>query len=90
MIILRRNKKVIELYPIGPAKGALNNRRKPIFFGNFKLHETDGKIRPQRFIIQQDNVETFKSPKELIKILRKQKILIATKDEKLEIGRAHV
>lgn len=84
MIILRRNKKVIELYPIGPAKGALNNRRKPIFFGNFKLHETDGKIRPQRFIIQQDNVETFKSPKELIKILRKQKILIATKDEKLE------
>ena len=84
MIILRRNKKVIEVYPIGSPKGALNHRREPLFFGYFKLVDVDGKIRPQRFIIRQDNVETFKSPKELIKILRKQKILLATKDEELE------
>lgn len=84
MIILRRNKKVIEVYPIGSAKGALNHRREPLFFGYFKLVDMDGKIRPQRFIIRQDNVESFKSPKDLIRILRKQKILVATKDDKLE------
>lgn len=84
MIILRRNKKNVELYPIGPAKGALNNQRKPLFFSYFKLQEHDGKIRPYRFIIQQDNVETLKSPKEAIKILRKQNVLLATKDEDIE------
>ncbi len=85
MIILRRNKKVVEVYPIGSAKGALNNQRKPLFFGYFKLQEnSNGKIRPQRFIIRQDNIETLKSPKDLIKILRKQNILLATKDEEIE------
>ncbi|MBO7719449.1 MAG: DEAD/DEAH box helicase, partial [Methanosphaera sp.] len=84
MIILRRNKKIVELYPIGPAKGALNSKRVPLFYGYFKLHETDGKIRPYRFIIRQDNVETIKMPKEAIKIMRKQNILLATKDENIE------
>lgn len=84
MIILRRNKKNIELYPIGPAKGALNAERKPIFYSYFKIREINGKIRPYRFIIKQDNLETLKSPKEVIKILRKQKVLVATKDEDLE------
>lgn len=84
MIVLRRNKKNVELYPIGPAKGALNNQRKPLFFSYFKLQEHDGKIRPYRFIIQQDNVETLKTPKEAIKILRKQNVLLATPDEDIE------
>lgn len=84
MIILRRNKKLVELYPIGSAKGALNTQRKPLFYGSFKLHEVDGKIRPHRFIIQQDNVETLKSPKDVIRILRKQNVLLATKDEEIE------
>lgn len=84
MIILRRNKKNVELYPIGPAKGALNSQRKPLFYSYFKLQENNGKIRPYRFIIQQDNVETLKSPKEVIKILRKQSVLLATKDENIE------
>lgn len=84
MIILRRNKKNIELYPIGPAKGALNAERKPIFYSYFKIKEINGKIRPYRFIIQQDNLEILKSPKEVIKTLRKQNVLVATKDEDLE------
>ncbi|RAP44417.1 MAG: DEAD/DEAH box helicase [Methanosphaera sp. rholeuAM6] len=84
MIILRRNKKNVEVYPIGSAKGALNTERVPLFFGYFRLQENDGKIRPYRFIIQQDNVETFKSPKELIKILRKQNVLLANRDEDIE------
>ena len=84
MIILRRNKKIIELYPIGSAKGALNNQRKPLFYSYFKLHEDNGKIRPQRFIIKQDNVETLKSPKDVIRTLRKQNVLLATEDEEIE------
>lgn len=84
MIILRRNKKNVELYPIGPAKGALNSEREPLFYSYFKLKENNGKIRPYRFIIQQDNIETLKSPKEVIKILRKQSVLLATKDEDIE------
>ena len=84
MIILRRNKKNVELYPIGPAKGALNNERNPLFYSYFKLQENNGKIRPYRFIIQQDNVELLKSPKEVIRILRKQNVLLATKDEDIE------
>ena len=59
MIILRRNKKIVELYPIGSAKGALNTQREPLFYSYFKLHEVDGKIRPQRFIIQHNNIETL-------------------------------
>lgn len=84
MIILRRNKKIVELYPIGPAKGALNSKRKPLFYSYFKLYEDDGKIRPYRFIIRQDNVETIKMPKDAIKIMRKQNVLLATKDENIE------
>ncbi len=84
MIILRRNKKIVELYPIGPAKGALNTKRVPLFYSYFKLQENDGKIRPYRFIIRQDNVETIKMPKEAIKIMRKQNVLLATKDENIE------
>ncbi len=84
MIILRRNKKNVELYPIGSAKGALNCRRKPLFFGFFKLQNVDGKIRPYRFFIVQDNVETLKTPKDAIRLLRKQNILLATKDEDIE------
>ena len=84
MIILRRNKKIVELYPIGPAKGALNTQRKPLFYSYFKLQENDGKIRPYRFIIRQDNVETIKTPKDAIRIMRKQNVLLATKDENIE------
>lgn len=84
MIILRRNKKIVELYPIGSGKGALNTRRKPIFYSYMKLTNTNGKIRPYRFIIQQDNIETLKSPKDAIKTLRKQNVLLATKDEEIE------
>jgi len=84
MIILRRNKKVVELYPIGSAKGALNNKRVPLFYSYFKLIDNDGKIRPYRFIIRQDNVETIKTPKDAIKIMRKQNVLLATKDENIE------
>lgn len=84
MIILRRNKKIVELYPIGSAKGALNTQREPLFYSYFKLHEVDGKIRPQRFIIQQNNIETLKSPKDVIRTLRKQNVFLATKDEEIE------
>ncbi len=84
MIILRRNKKNVELYPIGPAKGALNSQRKPLFFGYFKLQNVDGKIRPYRFFIEQDDVETLKTPKDAIRLLRKQNVLLATKDEEIE------
>ncbi len=84
MIILRRNKKIVELYPIGSAKGALNNQRKPLFYSYFKLKEDNGKIRPYRFIIRQDNLETLKTPKDVIKILRKQNVLLSTKDEQIE------
>lgn len=84
MIILRRNKKVVELYPIGSPKGALNNQREPLFYSYFKLQEHDGKIRPYRFMIRQDNIETIKAPKDAIRIMRKQNVLLATKDEKIE------
>lgn len=37
MIILRKSKKLWEMYPIGPIKGALNSKRTPHFIGTFKL-----------------------------------------------------
>ena len=60
MIILRRNKKIVELYPIGPAKGALNSKRVPLFYSYFKLQEVDGKIRPYRFKGSNKNYEKAK------------------------------
>ena len=85
MIILRKNKKILEMFPIGSAKGAVNNRRQPIFYGYLKLGRNGDKIRPQKFIVKKDpETENLFPPSEAIKILRKQNVYIIGKDEETE------
>ena len=85
MIILRKNKKILELLPIGSAKGAVNTRRKPLFYGHLKLGRNGDLVRPYRFIVKKDpETENLFPPSEAIKILRKQNVYLVGKDEETE------
>ncbi|WP_048190004.1 DUF5814 domain-containing protein [Methanobacterium sp. SMA-27] len=85
MIILRKNKKILEMFPIGSAKGAINTRRQPLFYGYLKLKRTGDKVRPYKFIVKKDSEnETLLPPSEAIKILRKQNVYIIGEDPETE------
>lgn len=84
MIILRRNKKILELYPIGSSKGAMNQRRKPIFYGYLKIKATGDQIRPYKFTVKKDDKENLLPPSEAIKILRKQQVFLVGDDPETE------
>ena len=85
MIILRKNKKILELFPIGSSKGAVNTRRKPLFYGYLKLGKDGDQVRPYKFIVKKDpDKEILFPPSEAIKILRKQNVYLIGKDEETE------
>ena len=84
MIILRRNKKNVELFPIGSSKGALNSRRTPIFQGNLKLKRIENQIRPYKFIVKKGDKESLFPPGEALKILKKQNVYTTGKDDEIE------
>lgn len=84
MIILRRNKKNIDVFPIGSSKGALNSRRKPLFHGILKLKRINNQIRPYKFIVKKGDKESLFPPSEAIKILKKQNVYIVDNDEEIE------
>ncbi|MCE5215214.1 MAG: DEAD/DEAH box helicase [Methanobacterium sp.] len=83
MIILRKNKRILELYPIGSSKGVLNQRRKPAFYGYIKLKRIENQIRPYKFIVKKDK-ETLHPPSEALKILRKQNVFLVGNDHDVE------
>jgi helicase len=84
MIILRRNKKIVELFPIGSSKGALNSRRKPIFYGYLKLKRVNNQIKPYKFIVKKGDRESLFPPSEAIKILKKQNVYLIGEDTEIE------
>ena len=81
MIILRRNKKIVELFPIGSSKGALNSRRKPLFYGYLRLSRTNNQIRPYKFIVKKGDKESLFPPSEAINILKKHNFYLIDADE---------
>ncbi|MBM4240685.1 MAG: DEAD/DEAH box helicase [Euryarchaeota archaeon] len=83
MIILKKNKKILELFPIEIPKGALNFRRKPLFYGYLRLKRIGTQIKPYRFIVRKDK-EILIPPSEAVKILRKQKIYLVGRDKETE------
>lgn len=83
MIILRRKKKIVELFPIGSSKGALNTRKKPLFYSYLKLKRADNKVKIHKFIVQKDK-EVILPPGEAVKILRKQNIFLVGRDRETE------
>jgi putative ATP-dependent RNA helicase len=83
MIILRRKKKIVELFPIGSSKGALNNRKKPLFYGYLKLDRTEDQVKIHKFIVKKDR-EILLPPNDAVKILRKQNVFLVGKDEDSE------
>ncbi len=73
------------MFPIGSAKGAINTRRQPLFYGYLKLKRTGDKIRPYKFIVKKDSEnETLLPPSEAIKILRKQNVYLIGEDPETE------
>ncbi|MGB9844195.1 DUF5814 domain-containing protein [Methanothermobacter tenebrarum] len=84
MIVLNRKKRIIELLPIGKAKGALNSRRRPLFQGHIRLTRTSKGPRIKRFIIKKGKKEKPTPPAEAIKLLRKQLIFLPRKDKEIE------
>ncbi len=83
MIILRRKKKIVELFPIGSSKGAINNRRKPLFHGHIKFRRVNNQIKIHKFIVKKDKEIIF-PPNEALKILRKQNIFLVGRDPDTE------
>ncbi len=84
MIILRRNKKIVELFPIGSSNGALNSRREPLFYGYLKLKRINNQIRPYKFIVKKGDKESLFPPGEALKILKKQNVYIIGEDAEIE------
>ena len=84
MIILRRNKKIVELFPIGSSKGALNSRRKPLFYGYLRLKRNNDQVRPYKFIVKKGDKESLFPPSEAMKILKKQNVYLIDGDEEIE------
>lgn len=84
MLILKKKKKLWELFPIGGPKGALNSRRTFDFKGTIKFKKSGDGIRINRFIIIKDDEEKFYPPSVAIKLFRKQALFLVDKDEKLE------
>ena len=83
MIILRRKKKIVEIFPIGSSKGALNSRRKPLFYGYIKLRRVDDHVKIHKFIVKKDK-EIILPPNEAVKILRKQNVFLIGNDPDTE------
>jgi len=83
MIILRRKKKIVELFPIGSSKGALNTRRKPLFYGYLKLRRIKDQVKIHKFIVKKDK-EILLPPNEAVKILRKQNVFLVGEDKDTE------
>ncbi|HMK53666.1 MAG TPA: DUF5814 domain-containing protein [Methanobacteriaceae archaeon] len=83
MIILRKKNKVVELFPIGSSKGALNQRRKPLFYGYLKLKQVKDQVKIHRFVVQKDKEMIF-PPSEAVKILRKQNVFLVGDDVETE------
>ncbi len=84
MIILRKKKKILELFPIGSSKNALNQRKKPSFYGYLKLKRINEQVRPHKFIVKRDKEEILLPPGEAIKILRKQNVFMVGNDPETE------
>ncbi len=73
------------MFPIGSAKGAVNSRRQPLFYGYLKLKRTEDKVRPYKFIVKKDpENESLLPPSEAIKILRKQNVYLIGEDPETE------
>jgi len=83
MIILRRKKKIVELFPIGSSKGALNTRRKPLFYGYLKFRRNEDQVKIHKFIVKKDK-EILLPPNEAVKILRKQNVFLVGEDKDTE------
>ena len=73
------------MFPIGSAKGAVNSRRQPLFYGYLKLKRTGDKVRPYKFIVKKDpENESLLPPSEAVKILRKQNVYLIGEDIETE------
>ncbi|MGC9517888.1 MAG: DUF5814 domain-containing protein [Methanomicrobiales archaeon] len=84
MIILRKKKNILELLPIGSAKGALNSRRKPLFYGYIKLKNVKGKVKIHRFNVKKNDREAVFPPSEAVKILKNQTVFLIGRDQETE------
>ncbi|HNR25325.1 MAG TPA: DEAD/DEAH box helicase [Methanobacteriaceae archaeon] len=83
MIILRKKNKIVEIFPIGSSKDAINQRRKPLFYAYLKLRRIKGQLKIHRFVVQKDK-EMILPPSEAVKILRKQNVFLVGDEPEVE------
>ncbi len=83
MIILKRKKKILEVFPIGSPKGALNSRRKPEFQGYIKFKQTPNGPKIHKFVVKTDKEELL-PPAEAVKLFRKQAVFLIDRDPETE------
>jgi helicase len=83
MIILRKKNKIVEIFPIGSSKDAINQRRKPLFYAYLKLRRIKDQLKIHRFVVQKDK-EMILPPSEAVKILRKQNVFLVGDEPEVE------
>lgn len=83
MIILKRKKKILEVFPIGSPKGALNSRRNPEFQGYIKFKKTPSGPKIHKFVVKKEKEELL-PPAEAVKLFRKQAVFLIGKDPETE------
>ncbi|RBQ22943.1 ATP-dependent DNA helicase [Candidatus Methanobinarius endosymbioticus] len=85
MIILKKTKNSLEMYPIGSPKGVLNTQRTPEFIGTIKFKNGSDGLSINKFIAKYpDEEDKLLPPSEAIKLLKKQVVFLASRDEKIE------
>lgn len=84
MIILKKTKKSLEIYPIGSPKGALNTKKGCEFIGIIKFKESSHGISINKFIIKSEEEEKLTPPSEAIKLLKSQTVFLTSRSKKIE------
>lgn len=85
MIIIKKTKKSVEMYPIGTPKGALNTKRTPKFIGILKFEKSPDGLSINKFIAKYpDEEEKLLPPSEAIKLLKKQVVFLVLRDKEIE------
>ena len=84
MIILKKKKKTLQVYPIGTPKGALNTRRKVEFQGDIKFKQTPNGLKIYKYVVKRGDKEELLQPSDAIKLFRSQAVFLVDDDLKIQ------
>lgn len=85
MIILKKKKKILQIYPIGTPKGALNTRRKAEFQGVIKFKKTPNGLKIYKYVVKKGDKKELLQPSDAIKLFRSQAVFLVDNDPEIQL-----